>query len=161
MGFTARAAGPRLGKDVQTVIKAVKAGEWSESADGVVTAAGIALLPEEYTQRLVAAEPESTAALPGNAGLVVLNSVVTEELEAEGWARDLIRDLQETRKSAGLDVSDRITVVLEVPAERKAWAETHRDLIAGEILATTLAFGDAGATAADLVGGVRAQVAKA
>ncbi len=92
---------------------------------------------------------------------MVLNSVVTEELEAEGWARDLIRDLQETRKSAGLDVSDRITVVLEVPAERKAWAQTHRDLIAGEILATTLAFGDAGATAADLVGGVRAQVAKA
>ncbi|MBC7304561.1 MAG: isoleucine--tRNA ligase, partial [Nocardia sp.] len=107
----ARAAGPRIGKQVQTVIKAVKAGEWSESADGVVSAAGIALLPEEYTQRLVAAEPESTAALPANAGLVVLNSVVTEELEAEGWARDLIRDLQETRKSQGLAVSDRISVV--------------------------------------------------
>ncbi|MEV0104292.1 isoleucine--tRNA ligase, partial [Nocardia sp. NPDC050789] len=142
----ARAAGPRIGKDVQTVIKAVKAGEWTEAADGTVTAAGIALLPEEYTQRLVAAEPESTAALPGNAGLVVLNSVVTEELEAEGWARDLIRDLQETRKSLGLDVSDRITVVLDVPADRLAWAETHRDLIAGEILATTLTFG---ATPAD------------
>ncbi|MDX5453479.1 MAG: isoleucine--tRNA ligase, partial [Rhodococcus sp. (in: high G+C Gram-positive bacteria)] len=45
----ARAAGPRLGKDVQTVIKAVKAGDWSEADDGTVTAAGIALLPEEYT----------------------------------------------------------------------------------------------------------------
>ncbi|MEU0541493.1 isoleucine--tRNA ligase [Nocardia sp. NPDC005978] len=156
----ARAAGPRLGKQVQTVIKAVKAGEWSESADGVVTAAGIALLPEEYTQRLVAAEPDSTAALPGNAGLVVLNSVVTEELEAEGWARDLIRDLQETRKSQGLDVSDRISVVLEVPAERLSWAQTHRDLIAGEILATALTFGDAGADAADIAGGVRAAVSK-
>ncbi|MFF2557218.1 isoleucine--tRNA ligase [Nocardia sp. NPDC058058] len=157
----ARAAGPRLGKQVQTVIKAVKAGEWSEAADGTVTAAGIALLPEEYTQRLVAAEPESTAALPGNAGLVVLNSVVTEELEAEGWARDLIRDLQETRKSQGLDVSDRITVILEVPADRKGWAETHRDLIAGEILATTLTFGDAGADAAEIVGGVKVSVTKA
>ncbi|MGV9415126.1 isoleucine--tRNA ligase [Nocardia sp. NPDC003693] len=156
----ARAAGPRLGKQVQTVIKAVKAGEWSESADGVVTAAGIALLPEEYTQRLVAAEPDSTAALPGNAGLVVLNSVVTEELEAEGWARDLIRDLQETRKSQGLDVSDRISVVLEVPAERLAWAQTHRDLIAGEILATALTFGAAGADAVDIAGGVRAAVSK-
>lgn len=60
----ARAAGPRLGKDVQTVIKAVKAGDWSEADDGTVTAAGIALLPEEYTTRLVAAEPESTAAPP-------------------------------------------------------------------------------------------------
>ncbi|MEV0081034.1 isoleucine--tRNA ligase [Nocardia neocaledoniensis] len=161
LAVNARAAGPRLGKDVQTVIKAVKAGEWSESADGVVTAAGITLLPEEYTQRLVAAEPESTAALPGNAGLVVLNSVVTEELEAEGWARDLIRDLQETRKSRGLEVSDRITVTLEVPAERLAWAQTHRELIAGEILATTLDFGTAGTDAAELTGGVKAVVAKA
>ncbi|WP_067547408.1 isoleucine--tRNA ligase [Nocardia crassostreae] len=157
----ARAAGPRLGKEVQTVIKAVKAGQWSEAADGTVTAAGIALLPEEYTQRLVAAEPESTAALPGNTGLVVLDSVVTEELEAEGWARDLIRDLQETRKSLGLDVSDRITVVLEVPAERAGWADTRRDLIAGEILATSLTFGEAGANAAEIVGGVKASVTKA
>ncbi|WP_280345162.1 isoleucine--tRNA ligase [Nocardia neocaledoniensis] len=161
LAVNARAAGPRLGKDVQTVIKAVKAGEWSESADGVVTAAGITLLPEEYTQRLVAAEPESTAALPGNAGLVVLNSVVTEELEAEGWARDLIRDLQETRKARGLEVSDRITVTLEVPAERLAWAQTHRELIAGEILATTLDFGTAGTDAAELTGGVKAVVVKA
>jgi isoleucyl-tRNA synthetase len=162
----ARAAGPRLGKDVQHVIKAVKSGQWRED-DGVVKALvpghddGIALLPEEYTQRLVAAEPESTAALPGNAGLVVLNSEVTEELEAEGWARDLIRDLQETRKSLGLDVSDRITVVLEVPQERAEWARTHRDLIAGEILATALDFGAAGAGAADVVGGVRAAITKA
>jgi isoleucyl-tRNA synthetase len=157
----ARAAGPRLGKEVQTVIKAVKAGQWSESAEGVVTAAGITLLPEEYTQRLVAAEPESTAALPGNAGLVVLNSVVTEELEAEGWARDLIRDLQETRKAQGLEVSDRITLTLEVPAERLAWARTHRDLIAGEVLATTLDFGATDAEAAELTGGVKARVRKA
>ncbi|MCP9619820.1 isoleucine--tRNA ligase [Nocardia otitidiscaviarum] len=157
----ARAAGPRLGKDVQTVIKAVKAGEWTESADGVVSAAGITLLPEEYTQRLVAAEPDSTAALPGNAGLVVLNSAVTEELEAEGWARDLIRDLQETRKAKGLDVSDRIAVVLEVPAERQEWARTHRDLIAGEILATSLSFDAAGADASEIVGGVRVTITKA
>ncbi|MEV6139782.1 isoleucine--tRNA ligase [Nocardia sp. NPDC051990] len=157
----ARAAGPRLGKDVQTVIKAVKAGEWSENAAGVVTAAGIELLPEEYTQRLVAAEPESTAALPGNAGLVVLDSVVTEELEAEGWARDVIRDLQETRKSLGLEVSDRITVVLAVPADKQDWAQSHRDLIAGEILATELTFGDPGANAAEIVGGVRVSIVKA
>ncbi|MQY25547.1 isoleucine--tRNA ligase [Nocardia aurantia] len=161
LAVNARAAGPRLGKEVQTVIKAVKAGQWSESPEGVVSAAGITLLPEEYTQRLVAAEPESTAALPGNAGLVVLNSEVTEELEAEGWARDLIRDLQETRKSLGLEVSDRITVVLEVPAEFTTWAQTHRDLIAGEILATTLTFGAAGPGATEVAGGVRVTVEKA
>ncbi|WP_040790133.1 isoleucine--tRNA ligase [Nocardia paucivorans] len=156
----ARAAGPRLGKDVQRVIKSVKAGEWTENADGVVSAAGIELLPEEYTRRLVAAEPESTAALPGNTGLVVLDSVVTEELEAEGWARDVIRDLQETRKSLGLDVSDRIRLVLSVPEDRRAWAENHRELIAGEVLAVELEFGETGEDSAQITGGVRARITK-
>ncbi|MFD4183783.1 class I tRNA ligase family protein, partial [Rhodococcus sp. NPDC058514] len=157
----ARAAGPRLGKDVQTVIKAVKAGDWSE-VDGVVTAAGIALLPSEYTQRLVAAEPESTAALPENAGLVVLDSVVTEELEAEGWAKDRIRELQDARRAAGLEVSDRIVVTLQVPADRLDWAARHRELIAGEILATSLVLGEAnGPDAVDLGEGTRVVIAKA
>ncbi|WP_070378802.1 isoleucine--tRNA ligase [Rhodococcus sp. WMMA185] len=157
----ARAAGPRLGKDVQTVIKAVKAGDWSENSDGAVVAAGIALLPEEYTRRLVAAEPESTAALPDGAGLVVLDSTITEELEAEGWAKDRIRELQDARRAAGLDVSDRITVVLEVPAQRQAWAATHRDLIAGEILAVELTLAEVVGEAVELGEGVRAAIARA
>ncbi|WP_188544608.1 isoleucine--tRNA ligase [Rhodococcoides trifolii] len=168
----ARAAGPRLGKAVQTVIKAVKAGDWTET-DGVVTvhpgrsagsapdAAGVDLLPEEYTRKLVAAEPESTAALPGNGGLVVLDSEVTEELEAEGWAKDRIREFQDARRSAGLDVSDRIRVIVEVPEERRAWFDTHQDLIAGEILATALSVGEVAAGGVDLGDGVRASITKA
>lgn len=160
IAVNARAAGPRLGKSVQTVIKAVKAGDWTENADGVVVAAGIELLPEEYTQKLVAAEPDSTAALPNGAGLVVLDSVVTEELEAEGWAKDRIRQLQDARRAAGLDVSDRINVVLEVPEDRKDWADRHRDLIAGEVLATSFTIGEAGDGAVDLGDGIRAAITK-
>ncbi|NUS45394.1 MAG: isoleucine--tRNA ligase [Mycobacteriaceae bacterium] len=157
----ARAAGPRIGKQVQAVIKAVKAGEWTHDADGNVVAAQVKLLPAEYTERLVAAEPESTAALPDNAGLVVLNSLVTEELEAEGWARDLIRELQDARKAAGLEVSDRIRVTLDIPSDRLAWATTHRDLIAGEILAVALEFAPAGPDAVDLLPDTKATVTKA
>jgi len=160
IAVNARAAGPRLGKSVQTVIKAVKAGDWTENADGVVVAAGIELLPEEYTQKLVAAEPDSTAALPDGAGLVVLDSVVTEELEAEGWAKDRIRQLQDARRAAGLDVSDRIKVVLEVPQDCKEWAERHRELIAGEVLATSFSVGEAGDDAVDLGDGIRAAITK-
>ncbi|CAM3022686.1 isoleucine--tRNA ligase [Skermania piniformis] len=160
----ARAAGPRLGKTVQAVIKAVKAGAWTERGDGIVVVTtpdgDVELLPAEYTRRLVAAEPESTAALPGNTGLVVLNSVVTEELAAEGWARDLIRELQDARKAAGLAVSDRIRVVLDVPADRLGWARTHRDLIAGEILAVSLELGDPGRDALALAGDARAALAR-
>ena len=42
--------------------------------------------------------------------------------EAEGWAKDRIRELQELRKSTGLDVSDRIKVVMSVPLQRQDWA---------------------------------------
>src|SRR6201999_555682 len=100
------------------------------------------LRPEEYSSRLVAADPEYTAPLAGGAGLAVLDATLTPELEAEGWAKDRIRELQELRKTAGLDVSDRISVVMSVPEQRAEWAAAHRDLIAGEILATSFEFGD-------------------
>jgi len=118
------------------------------------------LQPDEYSSRLVAADPEYTAPLPGGAGLVVLDATLTPELEAEGWAKDRIRELQELRKSIGLDVSDRISVVMSVPAPRADWATTHRDLIAGEILATSFEFGEPGPAAAEIGDGVRVAVAK-
>ena len=142
LAVNARAAGPRLGKQVQACIKASKSGDWSE-VDGVVTAGGIQLQEGEYEHRLVAADPESTAALPGGAGLVVLDLTVTEELEAEGWAKDRVREIQEARRSAGFDIVDRIRVRMEVPAERREWAERHAQLIAGEVLATDFAVVDA------------------
>ncbi|MGE5695453.1 MAG: isoleucine--tRNA ligase [Candidatus Sericytochromatia bacterium] len=156
----ARVAGPRLGKNVQAAIKAVKAGEAVANADGTLTAGPAVLQPHEFSSRLVAADPEYTAALPDGAGLVVLDGTVTPELEAEGWAKDRIRELQELRKSTGLDVSDRITVVMAVPAERSDWARAHRDLIAREILATRFDFGepDDGVAIGD---GVRVAIAKA
>ena len=127
----ARVAGPRLGKDVQAAIKAVKAGEGVVNADGTLTAGPAVLLPEEYSSRLVAADPEYTAALPDGAGLVVLDGTVTPELEAEGWAKDRIRELQELRKSTGLDVSDRIRCDDRgARRTRRDWARTHSDLIA-------------------------------
>jgi isoleucyl-tRNA synthetase len=156
----ARVAGPRLGKDVQAAIKAVKAGEGTVNLDGTLSVASVLLQPDEYSSKLVAADPEYTAALPYGAGLVVLDGTVTPELEAEGWAKDRIRELQELRKSTGLEVSDRISVVMAVPAEREQWARTHRELIAREILATSFEFGDPGA-GADIGGGVRVAITKA
>jgi isoleucyl-tRNA synthetase len=137
----ARVAGPRLGKDVQAAIKAVKSGEAVVNADGTLTAGPAVLQPAEYSSRLVAADPEYTAALSDGAGLVVLDGTVTQELEAEGWAKDRIRELQDLRKSTGLEVSDRISVVMWVPPAREAWARAHSDLIAREILATRFDFG--------------------
>ena len=132
----ARAAGPRLGKDVQRVIKAVKSGNYTVSEDGVVVADGIELQDNEYTRKLVAQDPDNTADCPAIGGLVVLDTNVTEELEAEGWAADRIRGLQDARKNAGFEVTDRIAVRLAVPEDKHQWALEHSDTIVNEVLAT-------------------------
>lgn len=134
----AKIAGPRLGKDVQKAIKAVKAGNYERTNHGTVIADGVELQPDEFTERLVAADPTATAQIDGVDGLVLLDTHVTEELEAEGWAADVIRGLQDARKLMDLEVSDRITITLGVPAEKEQWALRHADTIAGEVLATSL-----------------------
>jgi isoleucyl-tRNA synthetase len=133
----ARAAGPRLGKGVQQVIQAAKAGDWSET-DGVVTAGGVALEPGEYELTLETdgvAEGTALALLSGG-GFVLLDTVTTPELEAEGLSRDFVRVIQDARKAAGFDVSDRIRLTLYA-AEESDWAaaEAHAAVIARETLA--------------------------
>ncbi|WP_449277335.1 isoleucine--tRNA ligase [Leucobacter sp. GX24907] len=133
----ARAAGPRLGKQVQQAIKGAKSGDWSES-DGIVTAGGIALEPQEYelTLKVGDGSDEGPAlALIAGGGFVLLSTETTPELEAEGVARDAIRAVQEARKQAGLDVSDRIRLTLRAGTAHGPALEAHRDLISGETLA--------------------------
>lgn len=156
----AKVAGPRLGKDVQRVIKAVKSGNYERSGD-VVVADGIELKADEFTERLVAADPDSTAQIDGVDGLVVLDMTVDEALEAEGWAADVIRGLQDARKASNFEVSDRITVELFVPEEKKEWADRHSALIAGEVLATTFTVTVGGEGAHKVIETVTADVAKA
>ena len=108
-------SGPRVGGQVQQVIKAVKAGDWS-LVDGRPVAAGVTLQEGEYELQLVAADAEHSAPLPGGEGVVVLDTEVTPELAAEGLARDVVRVVQQARREAGLDVSDRISLVVEASA---------------------------------------------
>ncbi|HET7303600.1 MAG TPA: isoleucine--tRNA ligase [Segeticoccus sp.] len=147
----ARAAGPRLGKDVQQAIRASKAGDWSVGDDGTVTAGGLALLPSEFTLETVleqggdggsAASSRASTMLPGR-GFVVLDTEVTPELAQEGLARDVIRAVQQARREAGLDVSDRIS--LTITGDDEVWQATvaHQQLIMEETLAVQ--FGSAGA----------------
>jgi isoleucyl-tRNA synthetase len=150
----ARAAGPRLGKNVQFVIKASKSGQWSQDASGAVvvsTPSGdLSLEPGEYEVKHSVRESDSTEAantasnaLP-TGGFVLLDTELTADLLAEGWARDAIRAVQDARKDAGLDISDRIELSLAVPAEDVAAAEQFRDLISSETLASSLKIEDAG-----------------
>src|SRR5215510_7261824 len=120
-----RVLGPRLGGRVQEVIRAVKAGDWS-LVDGRPVASGVRLEEGEYELKLVAADAEHSAPLPGGEGVVVLDTEVTEELAAEGLARDVVRVVQQARREAGLDVADRVTLVVEASPEIVAAAKAHK-----------------------------------
>ncbi|GAB2756855.1 isoleucine--tRNA ligase [Salinifilum aidingensis] len=141
VSVNARAAGPRLGRDVQKAIKAVKSGEWSRTATGTVLAAGVELREGEFAEHLVSTGSGAASALPSGTGLVALDTDVTPELAAEGVARDVVRVIQQARREADLDVSDRITVTVSAPEEVLADVSAHRSFIAGETLARVVESG--------------------
>ncbi len=143
LSVNARALGPRIGKDVQRVIQASKSGDWSADGDQVV-AGGLALQPGEYELELTVADETSAIAFLPSGGFVVLDTAVTPELAAEGLARDVVRAVQQARKDAGLEVTDRITLTLAGDAAAVAAIQAHADLIAGETLATSLTAREAG-----------------
>ncbi|WP_370440558.1 isoleucine--tRNA ligase [Kineococcus halophytocola] len=144
----ARAAGPRLGKQVQQAIKGSKSGDWTERPDGTVVSGGIELLEGEYELTTTvegAGDALATSALDGG-GFVVLDTTVTPELAAEGIARDVVRLVQQARRDAGLHVSDRIR--LTVAADGPVWEAlvTHQNLVVSETLAQQ--FGSSGSVSA-------------
>ena len=128
-----KALGPRLGADTQKVIVAHKSGDWSNEA-GVVTVGGTALVEGEYEFRLVSDAEGAAATLPGRGGIVVLDTVVTPELEREGVARDLIRRIQTARREADLDVSDRISLTLTTSDAVANAFLAHREMVEHETL---------------------------
>jgi isoleucyl-tRNA synthetase len=140
LSVNARAAGPRIGKTVQAAIAAAKAGDWSET-DGVVVAGGIQLVEGEYSLELVAAGSSDSSNLVGilpGGGFVLLDSAVSPELAAEGLARDLIRAVQQARKDADLNVSDRIRLTVGGQQEIIDAVNAHAELIKAETLTLEL-----------------------
>ncbi|PZP30558.1 MAG: isoleucine--tRNA ligase [Kocuria rhizophila] len=143
----ARAAGPRLGKQVQQVIKAAKSGDWSVSEDGAVTAGSILLETGEYELATVVDDAAETSAravtVPPEGGFLVLDTELTDELRGEGIARDLIREVQQFRRIRKFNVSDRIILRLGATSEFQNLIEPHLGLIGKSTLARDIEFGPA------------------
>lgn len=131
----ARALGPRVGKQVQQVIKEAKAGNWETTADGV-SVDGMPLEAGEYELQMEAADEASAIAFLSEGGFVIIDTQLTPELSAEGLARDVIRAIQDARKAAGFDVSDRISLTIGAldSADHEAIG-FHSAMISSETLA--------------------------
>jgi isoleucyl-tRNA synthetase len=152
----AKVLGPKLGGDVQKVIKAAKAGDWEANDDGTVTVAGTVLVDDEFELALQPTEGRTANAVrmvdaEGRSidlGLVVdLDTDVSPELAAEGLARDVIRAVQSLRKERDLNVTDRIRLRLGGPTRLMDAFRANE----GQIKAATLA------TDVDLIDGESVQ----
>ena len=76
-------------------------------------------------------------------GFVILDTAVTSELAAEGLARDLVRAIQQARRGAGLEVSDRIVLTVSGDEQLREAVRVHQQLIKSETLALALEVVDA------------------
>jgi isoleucyl-tRNA synthetase len=129
------ALGPRLGPRTQEVIGSVKRGDWTLDSNGIVVAGAIPLEAGEYELLAVPSDEQSSRVLSGGEGVVVLDCVPDTELEAEGTARDVVRNVQTARKRAELHVSDRIQLSLTLPEEVAEVVDGHLEWIAAQTLA--------------------------
>ena len=141
--------GPRFGKQVKTIGKALSQGDgaafYAQIQDGAlsleVDGETIELNGEEVEVRLTPKEGFSAA--QGSGLVVVLTTEITEALKREGWVREFVRCVQDMRKEMRLAYDARIDVV--VHTEDAALAETatsFQDAIAREVLAESLTLAD-------------------
>jgi isoleucyl-tRNA synthetase len=167
-----RAVGRRLGKQVQAVAKAVAAADAAEltaayrAGTATVEVDG-AQVPLEDGDLIVTETPREGWTVASGSGLTVaLDLTLTPELERAGLVREVVRLIQEARKSSGLEVSDRIRLwwtVEDFPAAPIAQALTeHGEQVAGEVLAAEVHAGTAGeGTAFEGPDGLRFWIARA
>ena len=134
----ARAVGPRLGPAMKAVMSAAKRGQWQAEQDGSVTLAGQRLAADEFKLLLDAREGIACQALPSGDAIVVLDFALSDALVQEGKARDLVRVVQQARREAGLRVSDRIRLCLDLPEDWHEAAKRFQDYLAENTLATEL-----------------------
>ena len=134
-----RALGPRLGSAVQAVFAAARKGEWEAKADGTVTVADQVLSAQEYELVLESPEGVVAAALRSNDAVVSIDTNLTPELEAEGLARDMVREIQNARRTEDLVVTDRIEVWITAAAPAASTSlKAHRDYLSEQVLATQI-----------------------
>ena len=142
-----RTLGPKFGSDMPAAAVAVGALDPEKVADSLaagepivvsVTGSDHSLSGDDLIMEMEPLEGYQVEAQSGHA--VALSLELDEGLVAEGLAREIVHAVQNARKEAGLEITDRIALDLGGDAELLAAAESHSEYLAGEVLATSLTF---------------------
>ena len=144
-----RALGPRFGSQMPIVAAAV-AGLDASRAAAALRDGGTVAIDVGGTEHRLAAEDLLVSMRPlsgyqverEGSHAVALELEIDDSLRVEGWARDIVRAVQNARQQAGLEVSDRILLTLDGDAELLAAARAHEAYLAGETLATRVSYQD-------------------
>lgn len=128
---------PSVRKLTSALFKAAREGNWEKADGGVLmhVEPPVTLTEGQYeVSTVIEAEEGSVASVLDSGSFVVLDTVLTPELEAEGYARDVVRAIQDQRKADDLHVADRIALTLTVPADRLSAVEANLEFIKSETL---------------------------
>ncbi|HET9613435.1 MAG TPA: class I tRNA ligase family protein [Candidatus Limnocylindrales bacterium] len=128
---------PRIGRKhgaaIPAIMAAARADDVEYGPDGSVTLAGVTLAPDELE---ILATPRPGTAVAHDEGLVVvIDTEITDDLRAEGDARELQRAIQDLRKDAGLELDDTIEVWVDGLGDDTA---VHLEAIGAETLAVAI-----------------------
>lgn len=132
----ARVLGPKYGKDVQVIIQKAKAGEFTLEEGGRVKIGEFTLEPDEVQIGFQGQSGFDVASADGVS--VVLDTTVSEELKHEGYAREIVRFVQDLRKEAAYNVDDRIYLLVAAEGEISGAVTKFADYITRETLAIEL-----------------------
>ena len=124
--------GPRLGKELPAVRAALASGDVEDLGDGRVRAAGHELGPDE----LIVERHEEPGWAHSERFSVQLDTELDDELRREGRVLDLVRRLNDLRKQAGLELTDRI--VVRLPTALAELVDEHGEWIKSEVLAVSI-----------------------
>ena len=143
-----RNLGPRFGKRTQGAAAAIRAlpqealASYRDGGPVEIALDGQSQLLQEGDLE-VAQEASGDLVVKSEGRVTVaLDPALDDELRAEGLARELVNRIQRLRKDAGLEITDRIELLLGGPEAVREAAATHRTFIAGETLALSVTTGD-------------------
>jgi len=125
--------GKRLPQKMKDIIKLSKDGSW-EISESELYIAGEKLLRDEYSLTLIPKDSRFAKPFSGNTGVILLDTNITKELQEEGIARDLIRFIQQARKEAGFEVSDRIKLCIKCDEDLNSVLANYGNLITEQTL---------------------------